>query len=85
MLSFPVFLPSACLRCAGGEREEDGPGLRGMSGVEVEVKAEDVHRDKDFNLADLDKCTVKMCDCCIIVMCNFHLFYWVQYSTVAVV
>lgn len=84
MLSFPFFF-TVCLRGAGQGREEEGPGLRGLSGVEVEVKAEDVHRDKDFNLADLDKCTVKMCDCCNVVMCNFGLFSWVQYSTVAVV
>ena len=31
-----------------------------MKGQKVEVKSEDADMDKDFNLADLDKCTVTM-------------------------
>lgn len=38
----------------------DGPGLHGLKGKTIEVKAEDAHKDKDFNAADLEECTVKM-------------------------
>ena len=38
---------------------DDGPGLRGLNGQDVEVPAGEAH-GKDFNLADLHMCTVRM-------------------------
>lgn len=42
-----------------GLKKDDGPGLRGLSEEEVEVTADEA-LGKDFNLADLNKCTVTM-------------------------
>ncbi|CAM9667462.1 unnamed protein product, partial [Ascophyllum nodosum] len=38
---------------------DDGPGLRGLNGQDVEVPAGEAH-GKDFNLADLHMCTVRI-------------------------
>ncbi|CAM9229294.1 unnamed protein product, partial [Scytosiphon promiscuus] len=39
-------------------RPGSGPSLRGLTGEEVDVPAEDADEDKDFNVADLDRCKV---------------------------
>lgn len=44
----------------GPPKEGEGPALRGLTGQVLDVKAQDASRDKDFNVADLDKCTVTM-------------------------
>lgn len=43
-----------------GEEGEEGPGLRDLSGQEVDVAAEDADKEKDFNLTNLSQCKVTM-------------------------
>ncbi|CAM9531762.1 unnamed protein product, partial [Laminaria digitata] len=63
-VSSPASGPTRQRGGIGAEQEreagEEGPGLRQLKGQQIEVKSELADKDKDFNLADLDNCTVSI-------------------------
>lgn len=59
-LSFVSCILPICPIGAEQEGGQEGPGLRRLKGQQLEVKEGDADKDRDFNLADLDNCTVTM-------------------------
>lgn len=44
----------------GGTQDVKGLGLYGITGADIKVPERDAHKDKDFNLSELNQCKVFM-------------------------